>query len=113
VEIDVWDGEPPSSSSSSSENEATNTRGTKPKKPKLGIRKRLELRFGRKGSDEKKGSGEKTTEASPPPRIGEERIQPWRSDSYTRAEPRVLHGTFGSSLHCLGKRLGGAKLSDI
>ncbi|KAF2682859.1 PLC-like phosphodiesterase [Lentithecium fluviatile CBS 122367] len=88
VEIDVWDGEPPSSSSS--EDEAANVGAAKAKKtkPELGLRKRLELRFGRKGSEEK----EKAKQPAPPPKTVEERIQPWRSNSYTRAEPRVLHG---------------------
>jgi hypothetical protein len=69
----------------------------KVKKPKkeLGIRKRLELRFGRKGSDEK--TKEKGKEASPPPKGGEERIEPWRSTTSYRAEPRVLHGMLQSS----------------
>ena len=88
----MWDGEPPSSSSS--EDEAAAAGAAKVKKPKkeLGLRKRLELRFGRKGSDEKKEKEkDKAQETSPPPKGGEEKIEPWRSNSY-RAEPRVLHG---------------------
>lgn len=86
MEIDVWDGQPPSSSSS--ENEAAHVGVPKEKKPKseLSLRKRLELRFGRKGSDEK-------VKDSSPPKDGEERIKPWKSHSSSyRAEPRVLHG---------------------
>jgi hypothetical protein len=83
VEIDVWDGEPPSSSSS--EDESAKKAGiAKKEKSELGFRKRLELRFGRKGSSPKE---EKPSPSEP----GGERIKPWRSDS-TRAEPRVLHG---------------------
>lgn len=66
----------------------------KPKKEGLSIRKRLELKFGRKGSEEK----EKAKETSPPPKSGEERIEPWRSTSAYRAEPRVLHGMRRPSL---------------
>ena len=89
VEIDVWDGEPPSSSSS--EDEAYVPKGQKPpkkEKPELSFRKRLELRFGRKGSPAKE---EHKPTSQSPPKEGQERIVPWRSNSY-RAEPRVLHG---------------------
>jgi hypothetical protein len=92
VEIDVWDGEEPSDSSS--DEEEMRKYGTpkikekKDKKEKLGIRKRLELRFGRKSSP---SSGD-TAETSPPPQSGEQKIAPWRSNSSYRAEPRVLHG---------------------
>ncbi|KAJ4345381.1 uncharacterized protein N0V89_011511 [Didymosphaeria variabile] len=92
VEVDVWDGEPPSDSESSSDEEAQKTTGggvkEKVKKEKKSLRKRLELRFGRKPSSPPK---ETPKEASPPP-TGEQRIAPWRSNSSTRAEPRVLHG---------------------
>jgi hypothetical protein len=100
VEIDVWDGEPPSSSSS--EDEAAQAGAAKVKKPKekLGIRKRLELRFGRKGSEEK----EKAKKFSPPPKGGEERIEPWRSTTAYRAEPRVLHGMRQRPLPCVSPR---------
>jgi hypothetical protein len=92
VEIDVWDGEPPSDSSSDEEElqkyDAPKAEKKK-KKDKVSLRKRLELRFGRKGAS----SGEKERSPSPPPAVGEERVEPWRSSSYTyRAEPRVLHG---------------------
>ncbi|KAJ4287183.1 hypothetical protein N0V90_012581 [Kalmusia sp. IMI 367209] len=91
VEVDVWDGEPPSSSSS--ENEAEPTTGSGPKakvkKEKKSIRKRLELRFGRKASEEKPKD---VAPSSSPPQAGEQRIAPWRSNTSSRAEPRVLHG---------------------
>ncbi|PSN63335.1 PLC-like phosphodiesterase [Corynespora cassiicola Philippines] len=90
VEIDVWDGEPPSSSSSSSDEEAAPaSTAPKPKKDKegLSLRKRLELRFGRKGSP----PAEDKSEPPPPPKADENRIEPWRSNTF-RAEPRVLHG---------------------
>jgi hypothetical protein len=95
VEIDVWDGEPPSSSSS--EDEAANLGVPKAKKEKkekseLSLRKRLELRFSRKGSEEKKELSQS------PPKVTDERVQPWRSNS-SRAEPRVLHGMGTSELH--------------
>lgn len=97
VEIDVWDGEEPSDTSSSDEAERS-MNALKPKKELkekkeksgLGIRKRLELRFGRKGSqpaeDKTKESAEPATEESEPS------ILPWSSTSSWRAEPRVLHG---------------------
>lgn len=90
MEIDVWDGQPPSSSSSEDEAAHADKPKAKKEKQELSIRKRLELRFGRKGSPPPE---EKPKETSPTPlNAGEERIQPWRSDSYSRAEPRVLHG---------------------
>lgn len=61
----------------------------KVKKEKKSLRKRLELRFGRKASPPPK---EAPKAASPPPAAGEQRIAPWRSNSSARAEPRVLHG---------------------
>jgi hypothetical protein len=96
VEIDVWDGEPPSDSSSDEEEmqkygapKVEKKKTDKKEKSGMGLRKRLELRFGRKGV-----SGEKQEHSSSSPsQDGEERVEPWRSSSYTyRAEPRVLHG---------------------
>ncbi|KAF2028112.1 PLC-like phosphodiesterase [Setomelanomma holmii] len=90
VEIDVWDGEPPSDSSSEEEDIAKYGGPKvekKKEKSKLSIRKKLELRFGRKGSSEDK------TEPASPPLTTDGRPKPWKSSSYTyRAEPRVLHG---------------------
>jgi len=93
VEIDVWDGDEPSDSSSDEEEmhkygapKVEKKEKAKKEKSSLGLRKRLELRFGRKGASEDKQS-------SSPPQEGDQRIEPWRSNSYTyRAEPRVLHG---------------------
>ncbi|KAL6711793.1 hypothetical protein ACN47E_002836 [Coniothyrium glycines] len=87
VEIDVWDGEDPSDSSSDEEAARGNPGVTKEKKDKSGlsIRKRLELRFRRKGKDEEKA----------PPSTNDEAqcVSPWRSTSSTwRAEPKVTHG---------------------
>lgn len=96
MEIDVWDGEPPSSSSSDNETAPTPEAAKAAKKEKkkekseLGIRKRLELRFGRKGASPSRE--EKSKQASLPDAPDDNKIQPWRSDSSTRAEPRVLHG---------------------
>lgn len=97
VEIDVWDGEPEadtSSSESSSDEEAAIRAGKKEPKPKLGLRKRLELKFGRKGDPaaekENKATPPAPQAAVPPPPVMES-ITPWRSDP-NRAEPRVLHG---------------------
>lgn len=92
MEIDVWDGEPPSSSSS--EDEAANAgvkkvKKAKKDKPDMSLRKRLELRFGRKGSPT---AEEKTKVVSPPPKSASDKIQPWKSSGSFRAEPRVLHG---------------------
>ncbi|KAF2106695.1 1-phosphatidylinositol-4,5-bisphosphate phosphodiesterase 1 [Lophiotrema nucula] len=95
VEIDVWDGEPPSSSSSEDESATpAGYRGKKEKKekkdkPGMSIKKRLELKFGRKGSPPQEDKM-KDLSISPPKTAGD-RITPWRSTSY-RAEPRVLHG---------------------
>ncbi|KAF1828836.1 PLC-like phosphodiesterase [Decorospora gaudefroyi] len=91
VEIDVWDGEELSDSSSDEEAARGNPGVTESRKEKkkLSLRKRLELKFGRKG----KSSEEQTQEISPPPHEGEHKITPWRSASYTsRVEPRVTHG---------------------
>jgi hypothetical protein len=94
VEIDVWDGEPPSDSSSDEEEmqkygapKLEKKDNEKKEKSGLSLRKRLELRFGRKGA-----SGDKHRSPSPPPKEGHG-IEPWSSQSYAyRAEPRVLHG---------------------
>lgn len=94
VEIDVWDGDEPSDSSSDEEAALGNPGVLKDKKEKksktgLSIRKKLELRFGRKGAS----ADEKSPETSPAPPESEQGVQPWRSASYSqRAEPRVLHG---------------------
>ncbi|KAH8732649.1 PLC-like phosphodiesterase [Phaeosphaeriaceae sp. PMI808] len=97
VEIDVWDGEEPSDSSSDEEEmqkygapkleKKDKDKKEKKEKSGLSLRKRLELRFGRKGNSKDK-------QQSSPPQKGEEKIEPWTSSSsYTyRAEPRVLHG---------------------
>ena len=93
VEIDVWDGEPPSSSGSEDESANPEARKAKKEKKDLSFRKRLELRFGRKGSPPPE---EKQKEPSQSPRKGataEEHITPWKSNTSWRAEPRVLHGT--------------------
>ncbi|KAF1842759.1 PLC-like phosphodiesterase [Cucurbitaria berberidis CBS 394.84] len=89
VEIDVWDGEEPSDSSSDEE-AARGNPGAAAKKEKSGlsIRKRLELRFRKKGTSPE----DKPKEPSSPTRDGDQGIQPWRSTSSWRAEPRVLHG---------------------
>ncbi|KAF2750750.1 PLC-like phosphodiesterase [Sporormia fimetaria CBS 119925] len=94
VEVDVWDGEPPSSSSSEDEDETAAPKPKKEKKEKLGLRKRLELRFGRKGSpppeDQSKPAAASSNQS--PDQGADMRIEPWRSNVSTRAEPRVLHG---------------------
>lgn len=96
VEIDVWDGDEPSDSSSDEEElqkydapKVEKKEKAKKEKSSLSLRKRLELRFGRKGA----ASEDKQEASSAPAQAGEQRIEPWRSSSYTyRAEPRVLHG---------------------
>lgn len=92
VEVDVWDGEEPSDSSSDEEDmRKYGAPKVKEKKEKsgLGIRRRLEMRFGRKGPsttpDDKPETSAHSQEAM-------HRIEPWRSDQSYRAEPRVLHG---------------------
>ncbi|KAK3208620.1 hypothetical protein GRF29_77g1375644 [Pseudopithomyces chartarum] len=65
----------------------------KPKREKKSLRKRLELRFGRKASPPPEEKAEASPQPKPQPQpAGEQRIAPWRSNSSTRAEPRVLHG---------------------
>ncbi|KAF2270492.1 PLC-like phosphodiesterase [Lojkania enalia] len=88
VEIDVWDGEPPSSSSSEDEAASAGIPKVKKEKPELSIRKRLELRFGRKGSPPKEENSSHSQQSPP----GDDKIALWRSNSSYRAEPRVLHG---------------------
>ncbi|KAF2707746.1 PLC-like phosphodiesterase [Pleomassaria siparia CBS 279.74] len=99
VEIDVWDGEPPSSSSSSSDSDTSPTAeaekaAKKPKKKEkseLSIRKRLELRFGRRGRSPPREELSKQPTATSAAPTDDDKITPWRSES-SRAEPRVLHG---------------------
>jgi hypothetical protein len=94
VEIDVWDGEALSDSSSDEEEvqkydapKLEKAKKEKKEKSGLSIRKRLELRFGRKG-----GSSDKQEAPSSPAKEGHG-VEPWSSSQYTyRAEPRVLHG---------------------
>ncbi|KAF2009793.1 PLC-like phosphodiesterase [Aaosphaeria arxii CBS 175.79] len=92
VEIDVWDGELPSSSSSEDESTKPSTASAKKEKKKeksgLGIRKRLELRFGRKASPP---PGDRQPESNPSA-MTDDKIEKWRSNTSSRAEPRVLHG---------------------
>ncbi|KAF1935716.1 PLC-like phosphodiesterase [Clathrospora elynae] len=94
VEIDVWDGEEMSDSSSDEEAALGNPgaadakRDKKKSKSGFGIRKRLGLKFGRKG----KSPEDTDPEASPPKEDGQ-KIKPWHSTAFTsRAEPRVYHG---------------------
>lgn len=91
VEIDVWDGDPPSSSSSEDEAERVGQAKVKKEKSKLGIRERLAMRLRGKsvGKDDEPKKGE--TEATPAYK-GEERVTPWKSDVTYRAEPKVYHG---------------------
>ncbi|RII07493.1 hypothetical protein CUC08_Gglean008462 [Alternaria sp. MG1] len=93
VEVDVWDGDELSDSSSDEEaamgNPGSDDARKEKKKSKSGlsIRKRLGLKFGRKGDEEKE------EQTSQPPQEEDNKIKPWHSASYTsRAEPRVLHG---------------------
>lgn len=90
VEIDVWDGEEPSDSSSD-EGKFTSTKDKKEKKEKIGFKKKLELRFGRKSTREERAKEASDLEASG---IVEEedKIKPWSSTASFRAEPRILHG---------------------
>jgi hypothetical protein len=88
VEVDVWDGDPPSSSSSEDEAERVGQAKVPKEKSKLGIRERLALRL--KGKSAEKD--EKSKEEATPSNQGEEKITPWRGDSTYRAEPKVYHG---------------------
>jgi hypothetical protein len=96
VEVDVWDGDELSDSSSDEEAALGNPGSSDSRKEKkksksgLGIRKRIELKFGRKGKSEEVSQ---KTPPPPPQQEGDSKVQPWHSASYTsRAEPRVLHG---------------------
>jgi hypothetical protein len=93
VEIDVWDGEPPSSSSDEEEAERIGQKKVSGDKPKLSIRKRLELRFRGKGhsSDDKAQERNEANEATST-EAAEQQVQPWKSNSSYRAEPQVFHG---------------------
>ncbi len=63
----------------------------KEKKEKIGFKKKLELRFGRKSTREERAKEASDLEASG---IVEEedKIKPWSSTASFRAEPRILHG---------------------
>ena len=94
VEIDVWDGELPSSSEDESVECAS---GRKRDHLEKSIRK-LESRFGKRLSRHSKTNSVdvepvSTSQPDTPSNI----ITPWRSRSI-RAEPRVLHGTYLTSL---------------
>jgi hypothetical protein len=89
VEIDVWDGEPPSSSSSEDEAERVGQAKVPKEKSKLGIRERLAIRLrGKSVSKDDEPKKEERASAY----NGEERITPWRGDATYRAEPKVYHG---------------------
>ncbi|KZM25605.1 phosphatidylinositol phospholipase C [Ascochyta rabiei] len=88
VEIDVWDGEPPSSSSSEDEAERVGQKKVRKEKSKLGIRERLAIRL--RGKSAAKQDEPNKDEA--PAYHGEERVTPWKSDVTYRAEPKVYHG---------------------
>jgi hypothetical protein len=92
VEIDVWDGEPPSSSSDEEEAERIGQKKVPVEKSKLSLRKRLELRFRNKGhsSGDKVEETAQANDTAPP--VSEQKIQPWRSNTSYRAEPQVFHG---------------------
>ena len=98
VEIDVWDGELPSSSEDESAECAS---GRKRDNLEKSIRKKLESRFGKRLSRHSKSNSidvepVSTSPSDTPSGI----ITPWRSRSI-RAEPRVLHGTYLTSLFLL------------
>lgn len=88
VEIDVWDGEPPSSSSSEDEAERVGQKKVRSEKSKLGIRERLAMRLRGKSV----GKDDEPTKDAAPAHHAEERITPWTSDATYRAEPKVYHG---------------------
>jgi len=93
VEIDVWDGDELSDSSSDEEAARGNPgvtdshRAKKESKSGLSIRRRLELRFGKKAKDEK-GEVEEHV-----PQEQAQAVTPWQSASSSlRVEPKVTHG---------------------
>lgn len=88
VEIDVWDGDPPSSSSSEDEAERVGQAKVKRDKSKLGFREKLAMRL--KGKSVEKELEKEAEDVSS--YRGEEKVAPWRGDSTYRAEPRVYHG---------------------
>jgi hypothetical protein len=88
VEIDVWDGEPPSSSSSEDEAERVGQVKVAKEKSKLGIRERLAMRLRGKSV----GKDDKPKEVEEPAHQDGLKVTPWRSDLTYRAEPKVYHG---------------------
>ncbi|KAF4310421.1 C2 calcium-dependent membrane targeting [Botryosphaeria dothidea] len=104
VEIDVWDGEPPSDSedSSSSSEDEKDAKGVK----KPGLKDRLKAKLGRKSSvknshkPEPKKEPKKEKEPAPPANTdgaaASEIPKPWRANS-NRAEPKVYHGYTATS----------------
>ncbi|KAJ4325859.1 hypothetical protein N0V94_000421 [Neodidymelliopsis sp. IMI 364377] len=88
VEIDVWDGEPPSSSSSEDEAERVGQVKVAKEKSKLGIRERLAMRLRGKSV----GKDDKPKEVEEPAHYDDQKVTPWRSDLTYRAEPKVYHG---------------------
>lgn len=85
MEIDVWDGEDPSSSESSSDNETE-------AKPVKGLRGRLRRGLGKLRSRSESPLGHEESSAKQQNAADEQHMPtPWRSQA-VRAEPRVLHG---------------------
>lgn len=89
VEVDVWDGEPPSSSSSEDEAERVGQVKVPREKSKLGIRERIALRL--KGKSASKNDTPEEGKSAPASQ-GEQSVTPWKSDVTYRAEPKVYHG---------------------
>lgn len=98
VEIDVWDGDPPSSSSSEDEAERVGQAKVPRDKAKLGFREKLALRLRGKsvGKDDEPGKtdggvtrDDGATTAAP---TATPTPAPWKSGVSYRAEPKVYHG---------------------
>ena len=104
VEIDVWDGEPPSSSSSEDEAERVGQAKVQKDKSKLGIRERLAMRLrgksvGKDDEPKKEGAasatkGEETTTSLKSEMTKSEmtKSEMTKSEMTYRAEPKVYHG---------------------
>lgn len=99
VEIDVWDGDPPSSSSSEDEAERVGQAKVPRDRTKLGFREKLAMRLKGKSPDKDGAVDEHSKAANEHSRAenisaprGDDKITPWRGDSTYRAEPKVYHG---------------------
>ncbi|KAJ4983192.1 1-phosphatidylinositol 4,5-bisphosphate phosphodiesterase 4 [Stagonosporopsis vannaccii] len=90
VEIDVWDGDPPSSSSSEDEAERVGQAKVPRDRAKLGFREKLALRLrGKAGASDGGDGGDGGDDDN---NDNNNNTTPGRADAAYRAEPKVYHG---------------------